>query len=211
MKLRPMKSEYEVLRDLARQAHSMISIRGGNIQQHQLFLYIKGSGKHLEVHEEYPIPLVHVCSRKTHKQDILIIDEDEVLAINSKGSSFNNTNSFTSELSDAKIFKESVQAMFPDKKVTYMYLKENYVRGKGKTKKYDQFADNGFPVYDTASYINENYGDYMQVQRDREQAIVDGYKEVFTGDYNALLEVLQPGMTAKKVSQRKLHGTLDAL
>ena len=211
MKLRPMKSEFQVFKTLAVDAHRKMNICGGTILQHQLFLHIKASGKHQEVHEDYPVRIVKANSRKTHKQDILIIDGDNVIGINSKGASFNNTNSFTSELSDAKIFNESVQAMFPDKKVTYMYLKENYVRGKGKTKKYDQFQDNGFPVYDTASYINENYGDYMQVQRDREQAIVDGFKEVFTGDYNALLEVLQPGMRAKKVSQRRLHGTLDAL
>ena len=218
MKLRPkppVKTEYELLKDLARVAHSKINICGGTIQQHQLYLYINASGKHLEVHEEYPIPLVlsegEECSRKTHKQDILIVDEDEVLAINSKGASFNNTNSFTSELSDAKIFKKSVEALFPDKKVTYMYIKENYVRGKSKTKKYDQFADAGFTVVDAETYINENYGDYSIVQKNREQAVIDGFKEAFTQDYNALLEVLQPGMTPKKVSQRKLHSRLDLL
>ncbi len=198
MKLRPkppVKTEYELLKDLARIAHSKVNICGGTIQQHQLFLYINASGKHLEVHEEYPIPLVlsegEECSRKTHKQDILVVDEHEVLAINSKGASFNNTNSFTSELSDAKIFRNSVQALFPGKKVTYMYIKENYVRGKGKTKKYDQFADAGFTVVDAKTYIDENYGDYSIVQRNREQAVVDGFKAAFNGDYDALLKVLQ--------------------
>ena len=214
MKLRPMKSEFQVFKTLAVDAHRKMNICGGTILQHQLFLHIKASGKHQEVYEDYPVPIVKDNSRKTHKQDILIIDGDDVIGFNSKGASFNNTNSFTSELNDVILFKESLEALFPDKNVTYGFLKEKYVRGKrGKqTKKYDQFQDNGFPVYNTENYINEHYGDYDSVQRGREQQMLDGFKEVLGVDkYNALLEILQPGMTPKKVSQRRLHGSLDGL
>ena len=156
MKLRPMKTDYELLKALAVDAHRKMNICGGTILQHQLYLHIKASGKHQEVHEDYPVPILVECEndRKTHKQDILIIDGEYVIGINSKGASFNNTNSYTSELNDAILFKQSLQALFPDKNVTYAFLKEKYVRGKGKTSKYDQFADDGFPVYNTEDYIN---------------------------------------------------------
>ena len=171
MKLRPMKTDYELLKELARDAHRKMNICGGTILQHQLYLHIKASGRHQEVHEEYPVPILVECEndRKTHKQDILIIDGENVIGINSKGASFNNTNSFTSELKDAKDFKVSLQALFPDKKVTYMFLKEKYVRGK--VKKYDQFEDNGFPVYNTEDYIKVNTMEtlivYNEVGRNR--------------------------------------------
>ena len=112
MKLRPMKTDYELLKELARDAHRKMNICGGTILQHQLYLHIKASGRHQEVHEEYPVPILVECEndRKTHKQDILIIDGENVIGINSKGASFNNTNSFTSELKDAKDFKVSLQA-----------------------------------------------------------------------------------------------------
>ena len=212
MKLRPMKTDYELLKALAVDAHRKMNICGGTILQHQLYLHIKASGKHQEVYEEYPVPLVQANSRKKHKQDILIIDGDNVIGINSKGASFNNTNSYTSELNDAILFKQSLQALFPDKKVTYMFLKEKYVRGKGKTSKYDQFADDGFPVYNTEDYINEHYGDFNSVQRGREQQMVDGFKEVFKGDYDSLLQVLDPRrVPVGKPARSGRQGDMDAL
>ena len=214
MKLRPMKTDYELLKEVARDAHRKMNICGGTILQHQLYLHIKASGRHQEVHEEYPVPILVECEndRKKHKQDILIIDGENVIGINSKSASFNNTNSFTSELKDAKDFKVSLEALFPDKKVTYMFLKENYVRGKGKTKKYDQFQDNGFPVYNTKDYINEHYGNYASVQRGREKQMVDGFKEVFSGDYDSLLQVLDPRrVPVNKPSRSGRQGDMDAL
>ena len=205
-----MKTDYELLKELARDAHRKMNICGGTILQHQLYLHIKASGKHQEVHEDYPVPIVKANSRKTHKQDILIIDGENVIGINSKGASFNNTNSFTSELKDAKDFKVSLQALFPDKKVTYMFLKEKYVRGK--VKKYDQFEDNGFPVYNTEDYINEHYGDFNSVQRGREKQMVDGFKEVFSGDYDSLLQVLDPRrVPVGKPARTGRQGDMDAL
>ena len=212
MKLRPMKTDYELLKALAVDAHRKMNICGGTILQHQLFLHIKASGKHQEVYEEYPVPLVQANSRKKHKQDILIIDGDNVIGINSKGASFNNTNSYTSELNDAILFKQSLQALFPDKKVTYMFLKEKYVRGKGKTSKYDQFQDDGFPVYNTEDYINEQYGGFYSVQKGREQQMVDGFKEVFKGDYDNLLQVLDPRrVPVGKPARSGRQGDMDAL
>ena len=215
MKLRPMKTDYELLKELAVDAHRKMNICGGTILQHQLYLHIKASGKHQEVHEDYPVPIVKANSRKTHKQDILIIDGDNVIGFNSKGASFNNTNSFTSELNDAKLFKESLQALFPDKNVTYGFLKEKYVRGKTATKKYDQFEDNGFPVYNTEDYINEHYGEFDSVQRGREQQMVDGFKDALVEkriDYDSLLQVLDPRrVPVSKPARSGRQGDLDAL
>ena len=216
MKLRPMKTDYELLKELARDAHRKMNICGGTILQHQLYLHIKASGKHQEVYEDYPVPILDECNndRKTHKQDILIIDGDNVIGFNSKGASFNNTDSYSGQLKDAKDFKVSLQALFPDKKVTYGFLKEKYVRGngKGKTSKYDKFQDDGFPVYNTEDYINEHYGDYDSVQRCREQQMVYGFKEVFKVDYDSLLQVLDPRrVPVNKPARSGRQGDMDAL
>ena len=93
-----------------------------------------------------------------------------------------------------------------------MFLKEKYVRGKGKTSKYDQFQDDGFPVYNTEDYINEHYGDFNSVQRGREKQMVDGFKEVFSGDYDSLLQVLDPRrVPVSKPARSGRQGDLDAL
>ena len=94
-------NKYELLRDLARIAHANINIKGGNYFQDEIFKAIRDSEKHVSVTQEHPVPLRNPKKkRKHHHVDILVVDEDRVTAINSKGKSFNNTKSEDSELSE---------------------------------------------------------------------------------------------------------------
>ena len=77
-------NKFTFWKEVAAISHGKVNISGGNVFQHEIYLAIKESGKHKEVYEEYRIVLLG-GERKTHKVDILIVDEDSVTAINSKG------------------------------------------------------------------------------------------------------------------------------
>ena len=100
--------KFNYLKKFVAITHGKINIAGGNIFQNEIYKAIKKSGKHEEVYEEYPIPLVDNGKRKHHKVDILIVDKDIVIAINSKGKSFNNTDSEDAKLSDTKLSIKSI-------------------------------------------------------------------------------------------------------
>ena len=85
-------NNYELLRAIARITHANINIKGGNYFQDEIFMAIRDSEKHVSVTQEHPIPLRNPSKkRKHHHVDILVVDEEHVTAINSKGKSFNNT------------------------------------------------------------------------------------------------------------------------
>ena len=117
--------EYEILRTIARITHANICIKGGNYLQYEIYRTIKETNKHLEVHHEYSIKLLDIQilidgkkpRRKHHKVDILIVDETSVTAINSKGRSFDNTESEDSKLAEYLWYKKSIEAAFPDKQL----------------------------------------------------------------------------------------------
>ena len=164
-----MNSKFEILKELAGIIHGKINIAGGNVFQHEIYLAIKESGKHNKVYEEYSIPLVDKGKRKHHKVDILTVDDDMVIATNSKGKSFNSTDSEDAKLNDVKHFIRSIQKQFPNKKVIYQFFKDEFV--SGKISLYDYFVENGVPVYNTERYLIDNYGidfDALEQRRQKE-------------------------------------------
>ena len=164
-----MNSKFELLKELAAITHGKINIAGGNVFQHEIYLAIKESGKHNKVYEEYSIPLVDKGKRKHHKVDILTVDDDMVIATNSKGKSFNSTDSEDAKLNDVKHFIRSIQKQFPNKKVIYQFFKDEFV--SGKISLYDYFVENGVPVYNIERYLIDNYGidfDALEQRRQKE-------------------------------------------
>ena len=210
MKLRPMKTEYELLKALAAVSHGKVNIAGGNVFQHEIFLAIKESGKHKEVYEGYPIALLS-GERKTHKVDILIVDEDSVTAINSKGKSFNSTDSEDAKVGDVRKFTAAIEKAFPDKKVTYQFLKDEY--GSKRIKLYEYFEQQGIPVFNTEDYLIRNYDtNFTELEQRRQTQCVQLFKDAFDGDYDNLLQVLDPRrVTVNKPARSGRHGDLDAL
>ncbi len=210
MKLRPMKTEYELLKALAAVSHGKVNIAGGNVFQHEIFLAIKESGKHKEVYEEYPIKLLS-GERKKHKVDILIVDEDSVTAINSKGKSFNSTDSEDAKVGDVKKFTEAIEKAFPGKKVTYQFLKDEY--GTKRIKLYEYFEQQGIPVYNTEDYLIRNYDtNFTELEQRRQTQCVQLFKDAFDGDYDRLLQVLDPRrVPVNKVTTERIGGDMDAL
>tara|TARA_B100000131_G_scaffold261001_1_gene256982 strand:- start:283 stop:849 length:567 start_codon:yes stop_codon:yes gene_type:complete len=149
-------NKFAFWKEVAAISHGKVNISGGNVFQHEIYLVIKESGKHNEVYEEKKIPLLS-GKRQNHKVDILIVDDDNVIAINSKGKSFNNTDSPDAKLSDVKHFIQSIQAVYPDKKVVYQFLKDEWYSGKKGQELFDYFAENDVPVYNTERYLIDNY------------------------------------------------------
>ena len=147
-------NKFTFWKEVAAISHGKVNISGGNVFQHEIYLAIKESGKHKEVYEEYRIVLLG-GERKTHKVDILIVDEDSVTAINSKGKSFNSTDSEDAKVGDVRKFTAAIEKAFPDKKVTYQFLKDEY--GSKRIKLYEYFEDQGIPVYNTEKYFIQNY------------------------------------------------------
>ena len=164
-------------KEVAAISHGKVNISGGNVFQHEIYLAIKESGKHNEVYEECKIPLIE-GKRKIHKVDILIIDDDIVIAINSKGKSFNSTDTEDAKLNDVKLFVRSIQKKFPNKKVIYQFFKDEFV--SGKIALYDYFVDNGVPVYNTERYLIDNYGtDFDALELRRQTECVRRFEEAW--------------------------------
>lgn len=165
------KEKFKLWKEIIAIAHGKINIAGGNVLQHEIFLEIKNSGKHDEVYEDYRIPLVGNGKRKYHKVDILIVDKDTVIAINSKGKSFNSTDTEDAKLNDVKLFTKSIQKAFPNKKVVYQFLKDEY--GTKKISLYEYFEKKGVPVYNTEKYLTEHYNiDFDALEKRRQKECV---------------------------------------
>ena len=160
-------NKFKFLKELAAITHGKVNIAGGIVFQHEIYTAIKDSGKHDEVYEEYKIPLIDKGKRKNHKVDILTIDQDSVVATNSKGKSFNATDSEDAKLNDVKHFIRSIQKAFPNKKVEYQFLKDEWT--PGKISLYDYFIENGVLVYNTEAYLIEHYNIDFDALEDRRQ------------------------------------------
>ena len=184
-------NEFDYLKKLVAIIHGKINIAGGNIFQHEIYKAIKKSGKHDKVYEEYPIPLVGNGKRKHHKVDILIVDKDIVTAINSKGKSFNSTDTEDAKLNDVKHFTKSIQKKFPNKKVVYQFLKDEY--GTKKITLYEYFEENGIPVYNTEKYLIEHYDiDFDALENRRQKECVKRCEEALLNagyDVEALYDI----------------------
>jgi hypothetical protein len=175
------KEKFKFWKEMAAISHGKVNISGGNVLQHEIFLAIKNSGKHDKVYEDYPIPLVGKGKRKHHKVDILIVEKDTVIATNSKGKSFNSTDTEDAKLNDVKLFTKSIQKVFPNKKVVYQYLKDEY--GTKRIALYEYFEKKGVPVYNTEKYLIEHYKiDFDALEKRRQKECVRRVEEAIESE-----------------------------
>ena len=174
-------NKYELLRSLARIAHANINIKGGNYFQDEIFKAIRDSEKHVNVTQEHPIPLRNPNKkRKHHHVDILVVDEDMVTAINSKGKSFNNTKSEDSELSEYEWYIAALKEQYPGKEVRYIILKDEYNAADPRMNVYHYLNEKGVRVYNTEEYLYNRYDiNFTDLERRRQERAVVECEKVF--------------------------------
>lgn len=173
-------TKYQLLRTLARITHANINIKGGNYFQDEVYDAIVASGKHKHVTQEHRIPLRHPTKkRKEHHVDILIVEDDYVLAINSKGKSFNNTKSEDSELDEYNWYVDALKKEYPDKNVRYIIFKDEYSPSDSKMSAYHYLNSNGISVYNTEEYMVANYDtDFDALEQRRQNRAVSACEKV---------------------------------
>jgi hypothetical protein len=111
--------------------------------------------------------------RKHHYIDIFIVEDDYVLAINSKGKSFNNTKSEDSELDEYRWYVDALKKEYPNKDVKYIIFKDEYDPSDSKMKTYHYLNANGIPVYNTKEYMVSNYNtDFVALEQRRQDRAV---------------------------------------
>ena len=132
--------------------------RGLRVQK-SIYTNIRDSNKHLEVHHEYRIELPKGGQKKSHKIDIVIVDEDKVLAFDNKSKSFNATQDAQKVLEEYQKYISILEDVFPDKKVEYGVMKEEWDNpNKRKDARYVYMNTRGVRVYDTYNFMKNNYG-----------------------------------------------------
>jgi len=152
---------YAALQLLGKAVHGT-KICEGNIWEDQLFKAFRDSGRFPEVSHGKPITLpasneIKKGERRKHKVDIFCKNDAEknIFAFNSKGKSFNNTESPESLLAEYNRYKKGIELENPGFSVVYAVLKDEY---DGTDLKMNFLKANGIPVYNTASYMNETLG-----------------------------------------------------
>jgi hypothetical protein len=132
----------------------------GSIWETLLFQAVEATKRFSSVVHGQPIALLAGGSRKNHKVDIFCKDDTkkEIYAFNSKGKSFNNTESGESLLAEYKSYKAAIVSAFPGYSVVYAILKDEFDPTDGKMVKYNFLAANGIPVYNTANYLQTTLG-----------------------------------------------------
>ncbi len=175
-------NKFNILKILASTLHANINIKGGNIFQDEIFKVIRDSNKHISVKQEHKINLLlrENNKRKYHKVDILIEDENRIIAINSKGKSFNNTKSEDSELHEYNWYLDSLKNLFPSKKCEYWIFKDEYDNSDSRMGVYHYLNTNGIPVFNTEKYLVQHYGcDFSIIEnRRQERALAECEKEL---------------------------------
>lgn len=158
-----IREQYEQFNKLEKVVHGT-KICEGNLYETLLFEVIRDSGIHDEVVHGMDIPLVKnetsiKGDRKCHKVDIFCISNEppKITAYNSKGKSFNNTESNESLLSEYKKYKMSIEEAYPGYEVEYCILKDGY-NNDPKLGKYHYLAKHGIPVYNSQICLKEKYG-----------------------------------------------------
>jgi len=157
-----IKDFYVHLQILGRVVHGT-KICEGNIWEDLIFQVIRDTGCFTEVTHSKPIALSLTAikgERKNHKVDIFCKNDDknEIFAFNSKGKSFNNTESAESLLTEYTKYKKAIEAEYPGFSVVYAVLKDEYDAADTKMSKYNYLAANGIPVYNTETYIKDTFG-----------------------------------------------------
>lgn len=158
-----IQEQYEQFNKLEKVIHGT-KICEGNLYETLLFEVIRDTGIYDEVVHGMEIPLVKnetsiKGDRKCHKVDIFCKSNEppKITAYNSKGKSFNNTESNESALSEYKKYKMSIEIAYPGYEVEYCILKDGY-NNDPKLVKYHYLATNGIPVYNSQICLNEKYG-----------------------------------------------------
>lgn len=153
---------YVMLRDCVWVFQGM-KICEGYITQDIIYNTINESKKYDNVYQEKKIPLNpdNIDKRKHHKIDILCVSDErnEVDAFNSKGASFNNTQSQENDLNEYNKYLKAIYNEYPGYKVTYNILKDNYDENEKKYKtKCDYLSKHGIKHYSTQKFLEENFG-----------------------------------------------------
>ena len=134
----------------------------GNVWQHLIYETIAQSGAFNIVEEEKRVSLNadHQTHRQTHRVDIWCQDDEHrrIFAFNSKGKSFNNTESQEGLLAEYARYKHAIEVAWPNYEVTYAVLKDEYSPSDPKLGKYHFLTANGIPVYNTADYLQTTFG-----------------------------------------------------
>jgi hypothetical protein len=170
------QQDYRRMKKLCAILHGSINISGGLKFQRLIYEAILASGKHINVEHEYPVQLLKETGeedRNEHFIDILCEDEDVVLALNSKGKSFNSTETGYGLLTEYRAYKKAIDKKFPTKRVEYIILKDEYDSSGPNMSKYNYLVDRGVPVYNTEKYLIDNYGtDFAALEDTRQRLAV---------------------------------------
>ena len=167
---------YNDLQILGRVVHGT-KICEGHIWEDLIFQVIRDTGCFTEVTHSKSILLSSTATkgeRKKHKVDIFCKNDEkkEIFAFNSKGKSFNNTESNESLLSEYTKYKKAIEAEYPDFTVVYAVLKDEYDSADTKMSKYNYLATNGIPVYNTKVYIKDTFGKSTEDIEQKRQSMV---------------------------------------
>ena len=150
-------NDFEDFETITGLLHGRRISRGLKVQK-SIYVNIKNSNKHLEVHDEYTIDLPKGGQKKTHDIDIVIVDKNEVLAFDSKSKSVNATQDAQNVLDEYKKYIGILEDNFPNKKVQYGVLKEDWDNpDKPRDSRYKYMNTRGVKVYDTYTFMENNY------------------------------------------------------
>ncbi len=169
------QQKFNNLKIIASVTHANINIKAGNIFQNEIYKVVKDSGKYEEVIEEHPIEISN-SSRKKHKVDIFCKNKNKIIAINSKGKSFNNTESAESKLQEYNLYLIGIQEKYPEipkENITYIILKDEYSPFNSKMSTYHYLNSKGIRVYNTEKYLEDNFNcDFKQLEKRRQEKAV---------------------------------------
>ena len=171
------QQDYRRMKKLCAILHGSVNISGGLKFQRLIYEAILASGKHINVEHEFPVKLPKETGeedRGKHKIDILCDDGgDVILALNSKGKSFNSTETGYTLLTEYRRYKKGIENKFPGKTVEYVILKDEYDSSHPNMSKYNYLVDRGIPVYNTEKYLIDNYGiDFATLEDTRQRLAV---------------------------------------
>ena len=152
---------YHTYEDIEKIVHGT-KIREGYILQDIAYNNIKLSGKFSTVEKEKFIELnpENKTHRKRHKVDIFCVDENnkKIMAFNSKGKSFNNTESQENLLFEYRKYENAIKCMYKDYEVQYCILKDGYNCTDKRMTKYRFLEANGIKVYNLYDYLKDTCG-----------------------------------------------------
>ena len=185
------KMEYDNFQTLVHVVHGS-KICEGYVWEKLQFEVIRDTGIYTSVSNGQPIPLSAggqtvgeteaKGARKTHKVDIFCKDDEKKIihAYNSKGKSFNNTESPESLLKEYQHYKTAIECAYPGYTVTYAILKDQFDCKNSKMAKYNYLHSNGIPVYNTALYLNETYGiSTEEIEMKRQKKVIELLQQRF--------------------------------